>query len=97
MEVQVHVETKHGIPTRAWREWTLTANVHAYGVDWLHAERGGQKLDIDEFLMLAPEFTREQLDEMARDRSTDCSSDLPGDSPAVARADYEYDRRKERA
>ena len=95
MRVTVHVETQHGVPTRAWREWTLTANVHAYGVDWRHAERGGERVDIDDFLRLAPEFTIEQLDEMAVDRSTDYPSDLPGDSPAVARADYEYDRRKD--
>lgn len=74
MRVIIHVETQLGIAAGAAYEWAIAANVNLAEMradDLLYAERDGQRLDIDEFLKLAPEFTREQLDEMARERRID--------------------------
>lgn len=69
MEITLYVETQHGIASRAWDEWAVTATMtrdgHVY--DWLYADRGGQRLDIADFKRLAPDVDFAKLDDQAVD------------------------------
>lgn len=93
--VEINVETQHGIATRAWDEWTLTASMRSDGsfYDWLHAERGGQRLDIDDFARLAPDVDLAKLESEAVEKFADAQD---ADPPWVKRLDRAREQWKAR-
>ena len=97
MNVKVHVETQYGIPSRSWDEWTLTATMRSDGgfYDWLQAERGGERLDIDDFKRLAPDVDLVKLEDEAVEAFIESQAEF--DAPWMLRADYARERSKERA